>query len=173
MSPNELSPPEPDEIESRVLFNWIFKLMIRDWDEHLRRQAVAISSLQYGVLRVLRHGTHSLSELGKRMLLSPATLVPVVDALVKQAYVSRERDPSDRRRVQLSLTQAGDALVEQLACQPLEDSYHKAWQSLSAEQRSQLLSLLRHIIAEMSESPEEIRARLAEIVQTHWRQRAE
>lgn len=173
MSPNDLSPPEPAEIESRVLFNWIFKLMIRDLDEHLRAQAVSISSLQYGVLRVLRHGTQSLSELGKRMLLSPATLVPVVDALVKQHYVSRERDPSDRRRVQLSLTETGDALVQQLACQPLEDSYHRAWQSLTPEQRDQLLKLLRHIIAEMSESPEEVKARLAEIVQTHWRQRAE
>ncbi|MDW8299953.1 MAG: MarR family transcriptional regulator [Anaerolineae bacterium] len=173
MSPNELSPPEPTEIESRVLLNWIFKLMIRDLDEYLRARAAPISSLQYGILRVLRHGTQSLSELGKRMLLSPATLVPAVDALVKQDYVSRERDPNDRRRVQLSLTESGNALVRQLACQPLEDSYHKAWQTLSLEQREQLLSLLRHIITEMSESPDEIRARLAEIVKMHLRQSAE
>ncbi|MFN7209822.1 MAG: MarR family winged helix-turn-helix transcriptional regulator [Aggregatilineales bacterium] len=172
MNPNDLSPPELAEIESRVLFNWIFKLMIRDLDEYLRAQAAPISSLQYGVLRVLRHGTQNLGELGKRLLLSPATLVPVVDALVKQRYVSRERDPSDRRRVQLSLTEDGNALVQQLACQPLEDSYHRAWQSLTPDQRAQLLSLLRQLIAEMSETPEEVRARLAEIVQTHWRQRA-
>lgn len=173
MSPNELSPPEWAEIKSRVLLNWIFKLMIRDLDEFLRAHAIPISSLQFGVLRVLRHGTQSLSDLSKRMLLSPATLVPVVDALVKQDYVRRERDSRDRRRVQLSLTEQGSALVEQLTCQPYQDSYHRAWQSLTSAQQAQLLDLLQQIIAQMSEAPEEIEARLNEIAQTHLRHTAE
>jgi DNA-binding MarR family transcriptional regulator len=171
--PNELSPPELAEVKSRVLLNWIFKLMIRDWDEYLRAHAVPISGLQYGVLRVLRHGTQSLSDLSKRMLLNPATLVPVVDALVKQAYVRRERDPHDRRRVQLSLTESGAALVQQLTCQPYQDSYHRAWQTLTPAQQAQLLDLLQQIIMQMSESPDEIEARLNEIAQTHLRHTAE
>jgi DNA-binding MarR family transcriptional regulator len=171
--PNELSPPELAEVKSRVLLNWIFKLMIRDWDEYLRAHAVPISGLQYGVLRVLRHGTQSLSDLSKRMLLNPATLVPVVDALVKQAYVRRERDPHDRRRVQLSLSETGAALVQQLTCQPYQDSYHRAWQTLTPAQQAQLLDLLQQIIMQMSESPDEIEARLNEIAQTHLRHTAE
>ena len=158
--------PDPSEIETRVLFNWIFKVMIRDLDEHLRQQAIPLSSLQYGVLRVLWHGTRSLGELSQRMILSSATLVPVVDVLVKQGYVHRERDPSDRRRVQLSLTEEGSALVER-TCPPYQDSYHAAWQALSSDQQARLLSLLRQIIAHMSESPAEVKVRVAEIVQGH------
>ncbi len=165
--------PDPAEIETRVLFNWLFKTVIRDLDEHLRQQAIPLSGLQYGVLRVLRHGTRSLGELSQRMILSSATLVPVVDALVKQGYVHRERDPSDRRRVQLSLTEEGSALVNMLICQPYQDSYHKAWQALSSDQRTALLSLLRQIVAKMSESPAEVEARIAEIVQAHLRHTTE
>ncbi len=167
MNPNEMPPPNPSEIETRVLFNWMFKMVIRDLDEHLRQQAIPLSGLQYGVLRVLWHGTLSLSELSQRMLLSSATLVPVVDALVKQGYVHRERDPSDRRRVQLSLTEDGRVVVNALACQPYQDSYHKAWQTLSNDQRTTLLNLLRQIVANMSEAPAEVEARIAEIVQGH------
>jgi DNA-binding MarR family transcriptional regulator len=173
LSPNENSPPDPAEIESRILLNWIVKLMIRDVDEYLRAQAVPIGSAQFSVLRVLRHGTQNLSELGRFLLLSPATLVPVIDALVKHGYVRRERDPNDRRRVQLSLTAEGDRLVQQLTCKPYQDSYHRAWQALRPDQRASLLKTLRHIIAAMSESPSEVEARLAEIMQTHLRRTAD
>lgn len=46
-------------------------------------------------------------QLADRMMLSPATLTPVLDALEEAGEVRRDRDPQDRRVVRLYLTDLG------------------------------------------------------------------
>lgn len=77
---------------------------------HLQR-AVAefgLTPTSLGVLDVLadRHGL-SHRELAARLGLTPATLTPVLDALEAGGDLQRERDPSDRRVVRLSITTRG------------------------------------------------------------------
>ncbi|MBA2310389.1 MAG: MarR family transcriptional regulator [Pseudonocardiales bacterium] len=62
-----------------------------------------------GVLGSLAH-TDGLShrQLADRMMLSPATLTPVLDALEEAGEVRRDRDPQDRRVVRLHLTVLGE-----------------------------------------------------------------
>jgi len=54
-----------------------------------------------------RAGRASHRELAARVGITPATLTPVVDALADAGDLTRERDPSDRRVVRLSITDGG------------------------------------------------------------------
>lgn len=56
----------------------------------------------------------TMGELQRRMLLAPATITGLVDALVKRGLVSRRRDEEDRRLVLLQLTPAGKELVDEV-----------------------------------------------------------
>jgi DNA-binding MarR family transcriptional regulator len=71
---------------------------------------------QYGALMALgeagRLGQHRLAEL---IGVDPRNAVPIVDALAEQGLVSRQIDPSDRRRRVLELTVSGRAVAENLA----------------------------------------------------------
>jgi DNA-binding MarR family transcriptional regulator len=78
-------------------------------------------------------------------------LVPAVDALERKGYAKRGRDPQDRRRVPISLTESG---AELLSCVPLVDGDDPLFHSLNVlgdEQRDQLLTLMRELVGHMPE----------------------
>ncbi len=68
-----------------------------------------LTSTAMGVLDELSRGNGGTShrELAARLGITPATLTPVVDALAGSGDLTRERDPSDRRVVRLSITARG------------------------------------------------------------------
>jgi DNA-binding MarR family transcriptional regulator len=84
------------------------------WSAMLAR--LNISPGQYGALMTLgeagRIGQHRLAEL---IGVDPRNAVPIIDALAEQGLVSREIDPSDRRRRVLQLTASGRAVAANLA----------------------------------------------------------
>jgi DNA-binding MarR family transcriptional regulator len=75
-----------------------------------------LSPGQYCALMALgeagRVGQHRLAEL---IGVDPRNAVPIIDALAEQGLVSREVDPSDRRRRVLQLTASGRAAAGNLA----------------------------------------------------------
>jgi DNA-binding MarR family transcriptional regulator len=75
-----------------------------------------VSPGQYGALMALgeagRVGQHRLAEL---IGVDPRNAVPIIDALAEQGLVSRDVDPSDRRRRVLQLTATGRAVAGNLA----------------------------------------------------------
>jgi len=91
-----------------------------------------LSPGQYGALMALgeagRLGQHRLAEL---IGVDPRNAVPIIDALAEQGLVSREIDPSDRRRRMLQLTARGRAVAGNLA-------------SVAAEIETDLLRPLAH-----------------------------
>ena len=51
------------------------------------------------------------SELARRMYLHPATVVGLIDRLVKRGLVARDRSEQDRRMVEISLSESGKKLL--------------------------------------------------------------
>jgi MarR family transcriptional regulator, organic hydroperoxide resistance regulator len=66
-------------------------------------------------LRVLaQHGELNQLELSKRVGMASATAVPALDNMEKRGLLKRRRDPKDRRKYYVGLTDKGRRLVDRL-----------------------------------------------------------
>ena len=82
---------------------------------HIRATATAefdITVEQFHVLRYVRRGPGSMSELAAAKNISRPAISQAADVLVRKGYVTRIERPHDRRYVELSLTRAGNALLD-------------------------------------------------------------
>ncbi len=90
------------------------KLLRRDEDEALA--GLDLKMWEYDVLSALRRQgrPYSLpaSELARETLLSSGAMTNRIDRLEQRALVKRDVDPDDRRGIQVSLTKAGNALID-------------------------------------------------------------
>jgi DNA-binding MarR family transcriptional regulator len=81
---------------------------------HLAIFAAAIpevTTTQFAVLaRLTEIGPVSQNHLGRETAMDAATIKGVVDRLAKLGYVATSADPADRRRLTVSLTEAGSRL---------------------------------------------------------------
>jgi len=82
---------------------------------HIRTTATAkfdISVEQFHVLRYVRRGTDSMSELATAKNISRPAISQAVDVLVKKGLLTRVQSTQDRRYVDLALTNAGNNLLD-------------------------------------------------------------
>ncbi|MDI1354759.1 MAG: MarR family transcriptional regulator [bacterium] len=98
---------------------------------------------QYNVLRILR-GQHpnncSLKLIKDRMLDRSSDASRIVDKLVLKKYVLRQPCPSDRRSVNLLISESGLTLLQKLDF--IDESTKDIFKSLNTKQIEQLNSLL-------------------------------
>ena len=95
------------------------KEMVRLLDEHPRaardNRFSAIMCGEMAVMRLLHSGAKqkmTAGELSSRLGMTTSRVAAVLGSLEKKGLLERENDEVDRRRVLVSLTQAGDALCE-------------------------------------------------------------
>jgi len=97
-----------------------------------------ITVTQYTALTVLeQHPGMSSAQLARHAFVSAQAMEGIVRALEEARLIERARDPQNRRRMTISLTPAGVALLA--ACRDDVDRIEgEAFASLSAQQRGQL-----------------------------------
>ncbi len=67
-----------------------------------------MQAAQYRVLGVLlKDGTLSMSDIGKRLYISKPYMTVLIDTLIDDGYVERLPDPGDRRVINIAITQRG------------------------------------------------------------------
>lgn len=105
-----------------------------------------VTPVQLAVLaRLAELGPLSQNRLGRETAMDAATIKGVVDRLARQGLVSTAPDPADRRRLTVTLTDAGAALFGQLAETALAIS-SRTLEPLSAEERALLMALLVRLV---------------------------
>jgi DNA-binding MarR family transcriptional regulator len=80
-------------------------------------------------------------ELGQAMATHPSILVTLLNPLEADGFVARTRDPVDRRRHVVTLTDAGRRQLER-AAEAQREAEDAIFAGLSADQRDQLRDLL-------------------------------
>lgn len=99
---------------SQSLREWMDSFMhrsMRDWSHYIK--ANGFSMPQFFLLMHLRHREHcGISDLSEHMEISNAAASQLVDKLVQAKLLVRVEDPDDRRAKQVSLSPAGEDLIE-------------------------------------------------------------
>jgi DNA-binding MarR family transcriptional regulator len=81
---------------------------------HIRQVAVeqfGITVEQFHILRFIRSGQGSVSEIATAKRISRAAISQAVDHLVNEGLIVRTQDTVDRRHIQLALTDSGNSLL--------------------------------------------------------------
>jgi len=87
-------------------------------------------------------------EIAKEVTLSAATVTTILDRLENRSLVIRTRSETDKRKVHLSLSDAGLALLS-ASPKPLQEHFIKRYQGLEEWEQSQLLSSVERIASMM------------------------
>src|SRR5262249_54293767 len=117
--------------------------------ERLAHQNTGITSLQYGILQIIRKGPQTMTEISRVQMIDPSTLVPAVDSLERKGLARRMKDPKDRRRTPLKITKEGLALLAQIPMLDEDDALVKALAQIATDHQEQLLSLLRELVGKI------------------------
>ena len=117
-----------------------------------------ISLPQYNILRILRGAKGqplSLMEIKRRLLDPNPDLSRLIDRMSKQkAWVHRCEDPDNRRRVQITITEAGLRLLDSIDHDSDFSSIHRPARPLDAAELEQLNSLLDRFRCALGVDPE-------------------
>ena len=125
----------------------ILPLIIR---EFLRRQVQEICKgtvtlQQFIVMEFLKdHPDSKMCELATYMETSMATMTGIVDRLVRQKYVERHFDPSDRRTIKCALTSKGNNLLKEIL-KRRRDMIISIFGKLSQDDRQDYLRILTQV----------------------------
>lgn len=97
---------------------------------------------QFAVLAKLRdEGTTSQNQLGRMVAMDAATTKGVVERLAKKGMIATSPSPTDRRRIDISLTDEGHALLARVVPIAARIS-ERTMRNLTLRERARLLTLL-------------------------------
>jgi DNA-binding MarR family transcriptional regulator len=150
-------------VEIRILAAMIARFAGRSLEERFSAQNIQISGLQYGIIRTLSYQSYTMSELSRKFVLDPSTLVPVIATLERKGLLERKRDPNDRRRMPLFLTEQGAALLHNTPLAHEDDLLFRCLEQMGREKAEALLGLLRELVQQMpggGEILEEVSSRI-------------
>ena len=88
--------------------------LVRDHLRSIASEKFDISVEQFHILRHIRRGLTSVSELAEVKRISRPAISQAVDTLVEKNLLTRQQDAGDRRFVNLALTPGGEALLDQI-----------------------------------------------------------
>jgi MarR family 2-MHQ and catechol resistance regulon transcriptional repressor len=105
-----------------------------------------LTEAQFNVLLVLKFKEHPLtqSDLGKRLVITRASVTSVLDRLEAKKLVERQDVPGNRRIFHVELTPKGRKLVEEV--EPVyRQAIHRVLRGLNEKECRLLLSLLERV----------------------------
>jgi DNA-binding MarR family transcriptional regulator len=136
---------EPGLLEERATSAGLLLALVGQHAMRRLREAHTAHSLsprQFHLLGLLHdRGPLTQRELGSLMDVDPSILVTLLNPLEADGYLSRDRDPADRRRHVVTLTPAGARQLDR-AAQAQRDAEDELFAGLTAAQREQLRGLL-------------------------------
>ena len=130
-------------LDSYIKLSRAFETVTTLINGHLHNHDLTIS--QFGVLEALFHlGPMQPGQLAAKILKSSGNLTLVIENLVKQGLVTRQRREDDRRCIDIHLTADGQALIETIFPSHAA-SVAKTMGALTGEEQMQLAALCRKL----------------------------
>jgi DNA-binding MarR family transcriptional regulator len=141
--------------EHEALLDVVYTGLVLQKEGYQILRPYGLTDSQFNVLMLLKYqtkdGTINQTRLGDMLLVNRSNVTGLIDRLEKSGWVERVADPVDRRVKLLTLTPAGDEIL-----QKAEKTYTaeviQAMSSFSAQERAMLSSLLEKIRAGLQPS---------------------
>ena len=92
----------------------IHPLLFKSISKPLRNQTSITPGGMYVLGSLKRHGTQSMSDIGKCLSMPKPHVTVIVDKLIDEGYVERLSDPKDRRIVNILITEKGSEHFESI-----------------------------------------------------------
>jgi DNA-binding MarR family transcriptional regulator len=132
---------------------WMARTLHRLYNGHAQKildeEKVTIAHWIY--LRVLaERGELNQLELSKRIGMASTTAVPALDSMEKRGLLKRRRDPKDRRKHYVGLTDKGRSLVDKLLPR-IGDMIFDSLEGISAEDLRAFWKVSHHIAKNLTE----------------------
>lgn len=103
-----------------------------------------VSPQQFNVLRILRGHSDkpaNLSTLNDRMITKMSNTTRLVDKLILKGYVNRITCPSNRRKIEISITKTGKTALDKMD-KAMDDAENDLLKNMSKKELEQLNELL-------------------------------
>ena len=100
---------DPSTWATGRLLSTAARLVEHAWDAHLGQWG--LNHAGFAVLWMLTGGPRSQRELAQAMQVEDQTMSRVLDRLERHGHVTRERSTTDRRRVEVTLSESGRVAV--------------------------------------------------------------
>ncbi len=111
-----------------------------------------LTEAQFNALFALKYKSRAITqvELGRRLVVTRATVTSVLDKLESKGYVERRDVPDNRRSYHVELTEAGRSLVDRV--EPVyRDSIHYVLGYLDEDAMRQLIAMLEPVRSRLRE----------------------
>ena len=145
--PSDAIPLEPGHYESlddQVGFQ-LRVAMQRHTSIFMSRMVASLTQTQFAALaKLFEVGPCSQNQLGRLIFLDAATIKGVVDRLGARGFVTTTADPEDRRRLAVTLTEAGRK-VTQMAIRVADEITRATLVPLTPEERRKFVEMLKKI----------------------------
>jgi DNA-binding MarR family transcriptional regulator len=135
-APKEVAEQALDRFWETVPALWS---QIRGYIRSAAARKFRLSIEQFQILRLIRSGRGSVSELATAKNISRPAISQAVDALVKGGLLTRTQGVEDRRHVQLALTQRGNAVLDTI----FDDTRSWMRTKMACLSRSELENVMR------------------------------
>ena len=139
--------PPPSSPESLgALLGLVRSELVSALEAELAERGMDLSFTQFLILKRLSAlGTTSATELARAVDLDGGAMTRQLDQLEHKGFLRRRPHEQDRRALRIEMTEAGNALLSGLlSCH--DRVLDAAQYSLSADERAQLLDLLRRVL---------------------------
>ncbi|GGF53316.1 MarR family transcriptional regulator [Mameliella alba] len=111
------------------------------------KQTSGITAVQFRVLQIISERSHATAkEISVRMRVSQATVTSLVDKLVRQGMVVREKSEQDRRQTNIHITPKGRQTLDE-APDPLQQRFVRKFDAMEDWEQSMLVSSLERVAA--------------------------
>jgi len=130
----------------------IHPLLYKSISKPLRNQSSITPGGMFVMGTLKRHGTLSMSDIGKCLAMPKPHVTVIVDKLIEEGYVERQSDPKDRRIVNILITEKGVTDFETIK------------QSVSENLKSKLLLLSEDELEILSNATQQVKEILITIL---------
>jgi len=112
-------------------------------NKHLAEVDLTVS--QFGTLEALYHlGPLNQRAIAEKLLKSGGNITMVIDNLEKSGYVTRKKDPQDRRAVLIHLTKEGDEFISEFFPRHL-DKIKQEFSVLNDSEKKELAAMCKKL----------------------------